>query len=116
MFVVGTLRDHVAPWRSTYKIHYLAADVDITSVLASGGHNAGMVALPSEAGHSYQVLAKQADTPYLGPDEWLRRAPKHEGSWWPEWVRFLGQHSSAAVVPPPIGGAKQTAAVMDDAP
>jgi polyhydroxyalkanoate synthase len=116
MFVVGTLRDHVAPWRSTYKIHYLAADTDITYTLASGGHNAGIVAPPSEAGHSYQVLGKQADTPYLGPDEWLHRAPKQEGSWWPEWVRFLRQHSGAAVAPPPMGGAKQAGAGLDDAP
>jgi polyhydroxyalkanoate synthase subunit PhaC len=116
MFVVGTQRDHVAPWRSTYKIHYLAADVDITYVLASGGHNAGIVAPPGEEGHSYQVLGKKADTPYLGPDEWLRLATKQEGSWWPEWVRFLGQHSGAPLAPPPMGGLKQAGTPLDDAP
>jgi polyhydroxyalkanoate synthase len=116
MFVVGTQRDHVAPWRSTYKIHYLAPDVDITYVLASGGHNAGIVAPPAEEGHSYQVLGKKADTPYLGPDEWLRLATKQEGSWWPEWVRFLGQHSGAPLAPPPMGGLKQADTPLDDAP
>ena len=114
MFVVGTQRDHVAPWRSTYKINYLAADADITYVLASGGHNAGIVAPPDEEGHSYQVLGKQADAPYLGPDEWLRHAAKHEGSWWPEWVSFLNEHSGAPVAPPPIGGPRQDA--LADAP
>ncbi|MBI5318414.1 MAG: polyhydroxyalkanoic acid synthase [Bradyrhizobium sp.] len=114
MFVVGTLRDHVAPWRSTYKINYLAADADITFVLASGGHNAGIVAPPGEAGHTYQVLGKEADAPYLGPDEWLSHAPRHEGSWWPEWVRFLIEHSGAPVAPPPMGGPKQS--VLADAP
>jgi poly[(R)-3-hydroxyalkanoate] polymerase subunit PhaC len=116
MFVVGTQRDHVAPWRSTYKIHYLAADVDISYVLASGDHNAGIVAPPGEEGHSYQVLGKEADAPYVGPDEWLRLAPKQEGSWWPEWVRFLGQHSGAPVAPPPMGGLKQAGTQLDDAP
>src|SRR5262245_20560200 len=116
MFVVGTQRDHVAPWRSTYKIHYLAADVDITYVLASGGHNAGIVAPPGKEGHSYQVLGKQADAPYVGPDEWLRLAPKQEGSWWTEWVRFLGQHSGAPVAPSPIGGLKQAGTPLEDAP
>jgi polyhydroxyalkanoate synthase len=114
MFVVGTVRDHVAPWRSTYKINYLAADADITYVLASGGHNAGIVAPPGEEGHSYQELGKRAAASYVGPDEWLRRAPQHEGSWWPEWARFLNEHSGPHVAPPPMGGPKRDA--LADAP
>jgi hypothetical protein len=74
----------------------------------------GIVAPPGEEGHSYQVLGKKADAPYLGPDEWLRLAPKQEG-WWPEWVRFLGQHCGAPVAPPPMGGLKQAGTQLDDA-
>jgi polyhydroxyalkanoate synthase len=84
--------------------------------LASGGHNAGIVAPPGEEGHSYQVLDKKADAPHLGPDEWLRQARHQEGSWWPEWTRFLTEHSGQSVAPPPMGGSKQAAAPLDDAP
>jgi poly[(R)-3-hydroxyalkanoate] polymerase subunit PhaC len=115
MFVVGTQRDHVAPWRSTHKIHFLAADADMTYVLTSGGHNAGIVAPPNEEGHSYQILTKQADGPYVGPDEWIKLAPHHEGSWWLEWVRFLEGHSDKPVAPPSMG-ASQDGAPLPDAP
>lgn len=102
MFVVGTLRDHVAPWKSTYKIHY-EVDADVTFVLASGGHNAGIVAPPGEQGHSHQVRTKAADAPYLGPDEWQSISPRIEGSWWPVWSAWLGQQSGEPSEPPQLG-------------
>jgi polyhydroxyalkanoate synthase len=115
MFVVGTLRDHVAPWKSTHKIHFLA-DADITYVLTTGGHNAGIVAPPGEGKRAYQILTKGMGDPYLGPDEWLQKAPHHEGSWWSAWVEFLATHSGEPVAPPLIGGPQQTGAALEDAP
>ncbi|OPY97943.1 poly-beta-hydroxybutyrate polymerase [Bradyrhizobium sacchari] len=103
MFVVGTLADHVAPWRSVYKIHY-QVDADVTFLLTSGGHNAGVVAPPDESWHSYQVKTKAADAPYVGADEWLKLAPHVEGSWWPEWTQWLAARSGAPCGPPSIGG------------
>lgn len=102
MFVVGTLRDHVAPWRSVFKIHY-QVDADVTFVLASGGHNAGIVAPPTEPGHSYQVDTKLADALYVGPDEWQGKAATVQGSWWPEWTNWLIARSSPQDVPPRMG-------------
>lgn len=111
MFVVGTLRDHVAPWKSVHKIHFLA-EADTTFVLANGGHNAGIVAAPDEPDHSYQVLSKKASDPYVGPEEWIKLAPSHEGSWWEEWVNFLAEHSGPPVAPPSPGTDKS----LPDAP
>lgn len=102
MFVVGTLKDHVAPWRSVYKIHY-QVDADVTFLLTSGGHNAGVVAPPGEPGHSYQVMTKAADAPYIGRDEWREQAPHFEGSWWPEWTKWLVARSGDVCEPPRTG-------------
>lgn len=115
MFVVGTLRDHVAPWRSTYKIHLLA-DAEITFCLTGGGHNAGIVSPPSPKAHGYQVMVKEADGPYVGPDVWLAEAPHAEGSWWTEWVHWLGARSGEAVAPPRMGLPDADVAALPDAP
>ena len=115
MFVVGTVRDHVAPWKSVYKIHY-QVDADVTFLLTSGGHNAGVVAPPGEEGHFYQVKLKPEDTPYVGPDEWLKTAPRTEGSWWPEWTRWLAVRSGEPCEPPRIGVGPGDGESLPDAP
>jgi len=115
MFVVATVRDHVAPWRSVFKIHY-QADADVTFVLASGGHNAGIVAPPCEPGHSYQVSTKKADAIHVGPDDWRKDAPLVEGSWWTEWTRWLIAQSSAPCEPPRMGLEGANDEPLPDAP
>ncbi|MDE2400509.1 MAG: polyhydroxyalkanoic acid synthase [Burkholderiales bacterium] len=102
MFVIGTVKDHVSPWRSVYKIHLLA-DAEITFALTSGGHNAGIVSEPGHAGRSYQIQARLKDGKYVDPDTWLATAARHEGSWWLAWQAWLASHSGKPVAPPSMG-------------
>jgi polyhydroxyalkanoate synthase len=102
IYAVGTVRDHVAPWRSVHKLHLLT-HVETTFVLTSGGHNVGIVNPPGVPGRSYQALTQLHDGPYLDPDAWLEAAPQHEGSWWPHWLDWLQAHSGAPELPPAMG-------------
>jgi polyhydroxyalkanoate synthase len=117
VFLLGTLTDHVAPWRSVYKLHYLTP-AEITFALTSGGHNAGIVSPPGNPRRHYQLLTTAAFTGQADarndPDRWLAEAPRAEGSWWPAWHEWLRERSGAPVGPPRIGlpGADR----LDDAP
>src|ERR1019366_3204230 len=115
MFVVGATRDHVAPWRSVFKLHLLT-DTDLTFVLASGGHNAGIVSEPGHVGHSYQIMTKPKAGRYLDPTAWADAAPPKQGSWWPEWAAWLDAHSGDRVPPPTMGSTIAGYAPIADAP
>jgi polyhydroxyalkanoate synthase len=116
LFVVGTERDHVAPWRSVYKIHQLC-ETDITFVLTSGGHNAGIVSEPGHRDRHYRVSTRHATDAYLGPDEWVDAADSREGSWWMEWDQWLAGHSAPGrVMPPAMGNPARSLKAIEDAP
>jgi polyhydroxyalkanoate synthase len=114
-FAVGTETDHVAPWRSAYKIH-LSFDGPITFVLTSGGHNAGIVSEPGRPRRHYRLLATGAHDPYRDPEAWVAEAPLHEGSWWPEWIKWLAQQSGPPGPLPPMGAPEHHLPVLCDAP
>jgi polyhydroxyalkanoate synthase len=103
-FAVGTEADHIAPWRSVYKLH-LFTNNDLTFVLTNGGHNAGIVSEPGHAGRRYHVATRRHDARYVDSDRWLASAAAKSGSWWPEWTAWLERHSNAARSEPPTMGA-----------
>ncbi|MEY4267577.1 MAG: hypothetical protein RIS90_2112 [Pseudomonadota bacterium] len=93
MFVVGTLRDHISPWRSVYQLHRLC-DPEITFVLTSGGHNAGIVSEPGHAHRHYQINTRPAHGSWTDPDQWQAQTAVQDGSWWPEWQHWLVSQST----------------------
>jgi polyhydroxyalkanoate synthase len=115
MFCVATQRDHVSPWRSVYKTHLLT-DTEVTFLLTSGGHNAGIVSEPGHENRSYQVARRASDERYLDSEAWAAAAPVHEGSWWPEWQRWLAVHSGKRVAPPAMGAPTRGYVTLADAP
>ena len=116
MFAVGTETDHIAPWRSVYKIH-LFTDNDATFVLTSGGHNAGIVSEPGHPGRRFRIGRRASGDRYLAPDAWLTRAAAKEGSWWPTWAAWLAAKSSQdRVVPPTMGRPEAGLPPLADAP
>jgi polyhydroxyalkanoate synthase len=102
IFCVATVRDHVAPWRSVYKIHLLT-ESEVTFVLTSGGHNVGIVNPPGVQGRSFQALTQLQGMGYLDPEKWLENTPQHEGSWWPYWLSWLDQRSGKLTKIPKMG-------------
>ena len=108
IFAVGTARDHVAPWRSTYKIHRLT-ETEVTYLLTTGGHNAGIVSEPDHKTRSFQITTRAAEARHIDPDTWLTTAPRKSGSWWPEWSAWLAARSGAPVPPPEIPAASDGA-------
>lgn len=115
IFAVGTERDHVAPWRSAFKVHILT-DTEVTFCLASGGHNAGIVAPPGSPRSRHRIHTRAASDPYLPPAEWLESVESREGSWWPAWADWLGAHSSAPTTPPSLGAPGAGSPPLDPAP
>jgi len=104
LFVVATESDQVAPWKSVYKIN-LVADADVTFVLTSGGHNAGIVSEPGHRGRHYRRARRSDGDTYVAPDDWLAATPARDGSWWPAWADWLEAGSTGRTAPPAPGAA-----------
>jgi polyhydroxyalkanoate synthase len=98
-----------------FKIHLLA-DTEVTFLLATGGHNSGIVSAPGKAASGFRVLTKAAEDRYLDPDTWLTMAPRTEGSWWTTWVSWLAERSEPATAAPPLGAPNAGYPPLGDAP
>ena len=115
IYVVGTESDHVAPWKSVYKIHLLS-DAEITFVLTNSGHNAGIVSEPGHPRRYFRELTREHNGKFMSAEEWVQTTPVTDGSWWLSWDKWLNARSGEPTAPPAIGAAKGGYPVLADAP
>jgi len=115
MFVVGTVTDHVAPWKSVFKIHYLNGG-DISFLLTTGGHNAGIVSGPAHPRRKHQLHTRKRGDRYMDPETWQATVPVQDGSWWPAWIEWLDQRSAGKRKPPAMGAARKGYKALRNAP
>ncbi len=87
-YVFATRDDHIVPWKSAWRSTSLLGG-DMTFVLGASGHIAGVVNPPEPPRRNYWVNARLTDD----ADDWLARAQKIDGSWWPNWSAWLAKHA-----------------------
>lgn len=98
-----------------YKINLLADADEVTFLLTSGGHNAGIVSEPGHGRRTYQVAGRTDQDRYIDPD-YGQATPKQQGSWWPAWQAWLVKHSAQHQVSPPLGAPDKGLHPVGDAP
>jgi polyhydroxyalkanoate synthase subunit PhaC len=101
-YCVATAEDHIAPWRSVYAMtrHFGG---ETTFRLGASGHIAGIISPPQKKKAVWWGPTPGTANP-ADPDAWLAAAPKHEGSWWPDWTAWLAERSPERTGAPAAAG------------
>lgn len=116
IFCVAAEGDHIAPWRSVFRLHLQSEATELTFVLTSGGHNVGIVNEPGQPQHSYQLACCERGSIGVDADTWKAITPVHEGSWWLDWQAWLDARSTGNMPPPRMGAPDEGCKVLCDAP
>ena len=85
------LPERFGPWKSVYKALRLMHN-EITFVLTTGGHNAGIVSGPSHPRRRYQRARRERGDRFVDPETWAETTETLDGSWWPAWNDWLDRH------------------------
>jgi polyhydroxyalkanoate synthase len=89
-YQVAGSADHITPWQSNYRSTQLLGS-DPRFVLSTSGHIAALVNPPGNEKASYQVNDRNPTE----AEAWLREAAQHKGTWWDDYVAWLGERSGA---------------------
>ena len=93
-FLLSTKEDHIAPWKSTYAATRIYKG-PVKFMLAASGHIAGIINPPGAKKYGYWT--NDCEKCPAAPEDWLKDAKQHEGSWWPEWLRWLDTYSGEQI-------------------
>jgi polyhydroxyalkanoate synthase len=87
-YVIGGLTDHITPWQGCYRTARLYGE-RTTFVLSNSGHIQSLLNPPGNP-KSFFWANPARET---APEVWLRKAVRHQGTWWPHWLEWIKARS-----------------------
>jgi polyhydroxyalkanoate synthase subunit PhaC len=107
---VSTVDDHIAPWKSTW-MGAQQFTGPVKFILGGSGHIAGVINPPEANKYGYRITANKLPK---DAQAWADKAAQNEGSWWPEWDKWVAKFTGEEI-PARIPG-DQKLDVIEDAP
>jgi polyhydroxyalkanoate synthase len=99
-YITAGIADHLCPWQACYRTTQLIGG-ESRFVLSTSGHIASLVNPPGNPKSTFQV----AESTPPDPEKWLAQAETVKGSWWPDFMTWLGERSGEDIPPPSsLGG------------
>ena len=95
-YLVAGLTDHITPWQNCYRTTRMLGGT-ARFVLSTSGHIAAVINPPGNKRATYQTAGTLAPP---SPEDWLREAVMHEGSWWADWDAWLAERGGDLRPPP----------------
>ena len=91
-YFLSSKQDHIAPWPATYAgARLFSGPVQYT--LSASGHIAGVVNPPAAKKYCYYKNDEFAQT----PEKWLAHTKEYDGSWWPDWQKWIKEYTGPKV-------------------
>ncbi len=95
-YTVAGVTDHICPWRACFRSsRHLGGKKEF--VLSASGHIQSILNLPGNPKASYQINPGSTE---MDPDTWLASADKKKGSWWENWLQWIGERSGDKIKAP----------------
>jgi len=91
-YILATREDHIVPWKSAYRSTQVLKGEN-RFVLGASGHIAGVLNPPAANKRSYWINTSLPSN----ADDWLTLAVEKRGSWWSDWIEWLGRFGGGEV-------------------
>src|SRR3954469_8246217 len=98
-YVTAGIADHLCPWQACYRSTQLLGG-DSRFILSTSGHIASLVNPPGNPKSTFQV----AESNPPDAEKWLASAETIQGSWWPDFMTWLGERSGEEIPADSVGG------------
>ena len=105
-YVVAGLNDHIVPWQNAYRSSLLLGGGS-RFVLSTSGHVQALINPPGREGAESRARYHVGEERRPDAEDWLGHAATEQGSWWPDYVAWLGARSGELKPAPKTLGSRR---------